>query len=107
VNVVIASSGATKLALGMMAAGWAKAISRRASPSIHCRQPEVLAVLDGEPRRMGPKRLRPSFETPRKCTAPQDDGSVWCEGWWRAIGRALRNRHVLTFHYRKAKLLFN
>src|SRR5205085_9612311 len=29
----------------------------------------------GEPRRMGHKRPRPSFETPRKCAAPQDDGS--------------------------------
>jgi hypothetical protein len=28
----------------------------------------------GEPRRMGHKRLRPSFETPRKRAAPQDDG---------------------------------
>ena len=38
------------------------------------RHPEVLAVLHGEPRRMGNKRLRPSFETPRKRAAPQDDG---------------------------------
>jgi hypothetical protein len=30
------------------------------------RRPEVLAVLHGEPRRMGRKRLQPSFETPRK-----------------------------------------
>jgi hypothetical protein len=35
---------------------------------------EVLAVLHGEPRRMGHKRKRPSFETPRKRAAPQDDG---------------------------------
>src|SRR3979411_3110594 len=40
------------------------------------RHPEVLAVLHGEPRRMGHKRPRPSFETPRKGAAPQDDG--WC-----------------------------
>jgi hypothetical protein len=39
----------------------------------HRRHPEVLAVF-GEPRRMGHKRLRPSFETPRKRAAPQDDG---------------------------------
>jgi hypothetical protein len=38
-----------------------------------CRHPEVLAVF-GEPRRMGHKRLLPSFETPRKRAAPQDDG---------------------------------
>jgi hypothetical protein len=37
------------------------------------RHPEVLAVF-GEPRRMGHKRPRPSFETPRKRAAPQDDG---------------------------------
>jgi hypothetical protein len=35
--------------------------------------PEVLAVF-GEPRRIAHKRLRPSFETPRKSAAPQDDG---------------------------------
>src|SRR3954469_17269828 len=33
------------------------------------RHPEVLAVLHGEPRRMGHKRKRPSFETPRKRAA--------------------------------------
>ena len=38
------------------------------------RHPEVLARL-GEPRRMGQKRKRRSFETPRKRAAPQDDGS--------------------------------
>jgi hypothetical protein len=38
-----------------------------------CRHPEVLALL-GEPRRMGHKRKRRSFETPRKRAAPQDDG---------------------------------
>jgi hypothetical protein len=37
----------------------------------HRRHPEVLAVLHGEPRRMGHKRPRPSFETPRKRAAPQ------------------------------------
>jgi hypothetical protein len=37
------------------------------------RHPEVLAAF-GEPRRMGHKRWRPSFETPRKRAAPQDDG---------------------------------
>jgi len=37
---------------------------------------EVLAVLHGEPRRMGHKRPQPSFETPRKRAAPQDDGSM-------------------------------
>jgi hypothetical protein len=33
---------------------------------------------------MGHKRLRPSFETPRKSTAPQDDGGVCIaiQGWW-------------------------
>src|ERR1700754_4236993 len=41
------------------------------------RHPEVLAALRGEPRRMGHKRLRPSFETPRKIAAPQDDGGDW------------------------------
>jgi hypothetical protein len=43
------------------------------------RQPigsEVLAVF-GEPRRMGRTRLRPSFETPRKRAAPQDDGRMY------------------------------
>jgi hypothetical protein len=39
----------------------------------HRRHPEVLAVF-GEPRRIGHKRKRPSFETPRKRAAPQDDG---------------------------------
>jgi hypothetical protein len=39
----------------------------------HRRHPEVLAVLHGEPRRMGHERLRPSFETPRRRAAPQDD----------------------------------
>jgi len=33
----------------------------------------VLAVLHGEPRRMGHKRKWLSFETPRKRAAPQDD----------------------------------
>jgi hypothetical protein len=42
--------------------------------SPNCRHPEVLAVLHGEPRRMGHKRPGPSFETPRKRAAPQDDG---------------------------------
>jgi hypothetical protein len=37
------------------------------------RHPEVLAALGGEPRRIGHKRLRPSFETPRAGAAPQDD----------------------------------
>jgi hypothetical protein len=36
----------------------------------------VLAVLHGEPRRIGRKHPGPSFETPRKGAAPQDDGSV-------------------------------
>jgi hypothetical protein len=31
-----------------------------------CRHPEVLAALRGEPRRIGHKRPRRSFETPRK-----------------------------------------
>jgi hypothetical protein len=35
----------------------------------HCRHPEVLAVF-GEPRRIGHKYMRPSFETPRKRAAP-------------------------------------
>jgi hypothetical protein len=34
------------------------------------RRPEVLAVF-GEPRRMGNKRLLPSFETPRTHAAPE------------------------------------
>jgi hypothetical protein len=38
------------------------------------RHPEVLA-LSGEPRRMEASAW-PSFETPRKSAAPQDDGSV-------------------------------
>jgi hypothetical protein len=33
----------------------------------------VLALL-GEPRRIGHERPGPSFETPRKRAAPQDDG---------------------------------
>jgi hypothetical protein len=33
-----------------------------------------LPPLRGEPRRMGNKGLLPSFETPRKSAAPQDDG---------------------------------
>jgi len=41
----------------------------------HRRHPEVLAVF-GEPRRMSHKRLWPSFETPRKRAAPQDDGWI-------------------------------
>jgi hypothetical protein len=40
-----------------------------------CRHPEVLAVF-GEPRRMPRARMRPSFETPRKRAAPQDDGGM-------------------------------
>src|SRR6202035_2960884 len=44
----------------------------------HRRHSEVLAVF-GEPRRMGHKRKRLSFETPRKRAAPQDDG--WMYGW--------------------------
>jgi hypothetical protein len=56
---------------------------------------------------MGPKRLRPSFET-RKSALLRMTGSGCCEGWWARIGRAFnRNRHVLAFDYRKAKLLFN
>src|SRR5437764_10559281 len=51
----------------------------------HRRHPEVLALLQGEPRRMGHERLRPSFETPRKCAAPQDDGC--CVLWSRAAYR--------------------
>jgi hypothetical protein len=33
---------------------------------------------------MGHKRLRPSFETPRKSAAPQDDGGmcVAIQSWW-------------------------
>jgi hypothetical protein len=34
---------------------------------------EVLAVF-GEVRKISRERLLPSFETPRKCAAPQDDG---------------------------------
>jgi hypothetical protein len=44
------------------------------------RHPEVLAVLHGEPRRMGHKRPWPSFETPRKRAAPQDDGGMKQKG---------------------------
>jgi hypothetical protein len=40
------------------------------------RHPEVLAASCGKPRRMGHKRKRRSFETPRKRAAPQDDGGV-------------------------------
>src|SRR4051794_862368 len=48
--------------------GWAKPTDRanarpRACPPLtRRRHPEVLAALRGEPRRMGHKRLRPSFE---------------------------------------------
>ena len=45
------------------------------------RHPEVLAALHGEPRRMGHKRPRPSFETPRKSAAPQDDGLIKLHRW--------------------------
>jgi hypothetical protein len=38
------------------------------------RHPEVLAASCGEPRRMGHKRVRQSFEAPRKRAAPQDGG---------------------------------
>jgi hypothetical protein len=38
------------------------------------RHPEVLAAFCGEPRRMSRERPGPSFETPRKRAAPQDDG---------------------------------
>src|SRR3954447_13066570 len=38
------------------------------------RHPEVLAASCGEPRRMATSARRPSFETPRKRAAPQDDG---------------------------------
>jgi hypothetical protein len=34
----------------------------------------ILRCERSEPRRIGHKRQRPSFETPRKCAAPQDDG---------------------------------
>jgi hypothetical protein len=40
----------------------------------HRRHPEVLAVLHGEPRRMATDARGPSFETPHKRAAPQDDG---------------------------------
>src|ERR1700712_3407288 len=42
----------------------------------HRRHPEVLALLQGEPRRMrhGRPCVRPSFETPRKRAAPQNNG---------------------------------
>src|SRR4051794_13092417 len=42
-----------------------KGASLRAVPTIHThrRHPEVLAVLHGEPRRMGHRRPQPSFET--------------------------------------------
>jgi hypothetical protein len=48
---------------------WAKALLRRAYHPSHRRHPEVLAASGGEPRRMGHKRKRPSFETPRKRAA--------------------------------------
>jgi hypothetical protein len=57
-------------------------IDRRFAETKHHRHPgmnaiafarEVLAVF-GEPRRMGHMRPLPSFETPRKRAAPQDDG---------------------------------
>src|SRR3954451_1949156 len=50
--------------------------TRPSRSSARCRHPEVLAVLHGEPRRMGHKRKRPSFETPRKRAVPQDEGGV-------------------------------
>jgi hypothetical protein len=52
--------------------------------TIH-RHPEVLAALRGEPRRIGHKRPRLSFETPRKRAAPQDDGE---NGGDRQLARA-------------------
>jgi hypothetical protein len=42
--------------------------------SSNSRHPEVLGVLHGEPRRIGHERPGPSFETPRKRAAPQDEG---------------------------------
>jgi hypothetical protein len=45
-----------------------------------CRHHEVLAVLHGKPRRMATGASGPSFETPRKRAAPQDD-----EEWWIAL----------------------
>jgi hypothetical protein len=44
----------------------------------------------GEPRRMGHKRLWPSFETPRKRAAPQDDGDRHCEEHLRRSNPVLR-----------------
>jgi hypothetical protein len=57
---------------------------------IYRRHPEVLAVLHGEPRRMGHERIRPSFETPRKRAAPQDDGGVCAaiQGRWARLPNA-------------------
>ena len=36
---------------------------------------------------MGHDRLRPSFETPRKRAAPQDDGGVWATPQNKRPGR--------------------
>src|SRR4051794_38774348 len=60
-------AGAGKGRVAGTIVGWAKG-ALRAVPTIYTRRrhPEVLAVLHGEPRRMGHERLLPSFETPRK-----------------------------------------
>jgi hypothetical protein len=52
---------------------------------------EVLAVLHGEPRRMGHTRLLRSFETPRESAAPQDDG--WFGGL-RSIRGTKATSHI-------------
>src|SRR3954453_596886 len=51
----------------------------RASPRNDGNKPPVIVrrpPQSGEPRRMGHRRNRSSFETPRKRAAPQDDGGA-------------------------------
>src|SRR3954466_10124087 len=53
-------------------------MTTRVSIHLYRRHPEVLAASCGEPRRIDHERLGPSFETPRKRAAPQDDGRDCC-----------------------------
>jgi AcrR family transcriptional regulator len=60
-------------ALDVFLAGFERVFGVADRAARHHRHPEVLAVF-GEPRRIGHERVRPSFETPRKRAAPQNDG---------------------------------
>src|SRR3979490_1223457 len=88
---------------------WRRASCRgsRSRSRNYRRHPEVLAVLYGEPRRMDHKRPRPSFQTPRKRAAPQDDGGIkrgFMGEAWRfrngTLDQAIFNGVVLFNEYR-------